>query len=206
MALADNISENLAKIHHHGSRADSIVKNMLQHSRKAGSVMEVTDINTLTDEFLRLSYHGFRAKNQGFSAILETHFDKSINTIPVIPQELGRVLVNLFNNSFYSILQKKKNSKVDFEPLIQVTTSQTSKGTIIRIRDNGNGISEKIIQKIYQPFFTTKPTGEGTGLGLSLSFDIITKGHGGEIKLNSVEGEFAEFIIQLPATLKPAQV
>ena len=206
MALADNISENLAKIHHHGSLADSIVKNMLQHSRKAGSVMEVTDINTLTDEFLRLSYHGFRAKNQGFSAILETHFDKSINTIPVIPQELGRVLVNLFNNSFYSILQKKKNSKVDFEPLIQVTTSQTSKGTIIRIRDNGNGISEKIIQKIYQPFFTTKPTGEGTGLGLSLSFDIITKGHGGEIKLNSVEGEFAEFIIQLPATLKPAQV
>ena len=198
-AIADDLKDNNQKIAFHGKRADSIVKGMLQHSRASSGKKEPTDINALTDEFLRLSYHGLRAKDKSFNAAMETSFDYNIDKVQVIPQDLGRVLLNLFNNAFYSVNEKKKLLNGLYEPKVFVGTEKVGDNVAIVVKDNGNGIPQKILDKIYQPFFTTKPTGEGTGLGLSMSYDIITKGHRGELKVESKEGEFALFKIILPA-------
>lgn len=198
IALAGDIKENLQKITHHGKRADAIVKGMLQHSRKSTGKKEPTDVNALADEYFRLSYHGLRAKDKAFSATLETDFDESIGSIDIIPQDIGRVLLNLFTNAFYSTNEKKKQLNGSFEPIVSVSTKRSQDRIEIRVKDNGTGIPQNVLDKIYQPFFSTKPTGHGTGLGLSLSYDIITKGHGGELKVETKEGEYAEFIILLP--------
>ncbi|MDB5248852.1 MAG: histidine kinase [Segetibacter sp.] len=202
IALAADIKCNLEKIRHHGLRADSIVKGMLEHSRVHSGQKELTEINILVDETLRLSYHGRRAKDKFFNAALETSFDESIGKIEIIPQEIGRVLINLFNNAFYAVAEKKKLQAVGYEAKVLVSTKAVAPlpgegGVVICVKDNGNGISKKIVDKIFQPFFTTKPTGEGTGLGLSLSYDII-KAHGGELKVETKDGEFAAFLIFLP--------
>jgi signal transduction histidine kinase len=196
--LANDIRENNVKITHHGKRADSIVKGMLQHSRNSSGQKELTDINNLADECMRLSYHGLRAKDKSFNARTETDFDNSIPMINIAAQDIGRVLLNLFTNAFYSVIQKKKNMGDIFEPVVSISTRKTTGGISIRIHDNGNGIPEKVLGKIFQPFFTTKPVGDGTGLGLSMSYDIITKGHGGELIAETEEGKSATFIINLP--------
>jgi signal transduction histidine kinase len=196
--LINDVIENSQKINHHGKRADAIVKGMLQHSRKSSGQKEPTDINALADEYLRLSYHGFRAKDKSFNATLETDFDKSIGKINVIPQDIGRVLLNLFNNAFYAVNQQKNKNLISYEPTVSISTKKIDNKVEIRVKDNGNGIPQKVLDKIFQPFFTTKPTGEGTGLGLSLSYDII-KADGGEIKVASKEGEGSEFVVMLPA-------
>ena len=195
--IANDIIANGQKILTHGKRADAIVKGMLQHSRESKEQTEPTDINVLTDEYLRLSYQGLRARDNTFNATLNTHFDGSIGKINIVPQDIGRVLLNLCNNAFYAVSERKKLQPERYEPTISVTTKKNNGMVEIRVKDNGNGIPQKIIDKIYQPFFTTKPTGQGTGLGLSLSYDII-KVHGGEIKVETKEGEFAEFVVQLP--------
>lgn len=197
MAIANDVKQNLQKIVHHGKRADSIVKSMLLHSRSSSAQKEATDINALTDEYLRLSYHGLRAKDKSFNAAVHTDFDNSIKTINIIPQEIGRVLLNLFNNAFYSVTQKKQSIE-NYEPAVSVCTKKIKDKIEIRVKDNGMGIPQKVLDKVFQPFFTTKPTGQGTGLGLSLSYDII-KAHRGEIRVETKEGEGAEFIIHLPA-------
>lgn len=196
-AIADDIAENEEKINHHGKRADSIVKGMLQHSRTSSGKKEPTDINALADEYLRLSYHGLRAKDNRFNATFKTEFDESIGKLNVIPQDFGRVLLNLYNNAFYSMHEKKELLNGTFEPTVLVTTKRFDDRIELSIKDNGTGIPEKIVEKIYQPFFTTKPTGQGTGLGLSLSYDIV-KAHGGELKVETKEGEYAKFIVVLP--------
>lgn len=191
------LADNLKKIHDHGNRADSIVKGMLQHSRTSTGNKEPTDINALADEYLRLSYHGLRAKDKGFKSNFALLFDDSIGRIEVVPQDLGRVLLNLYNNAFYAVNKKKTQGGSGFEPLVTVCTKRVGNNVEISVKDNGTGIPQGIIDKIFQPFFTTKPTGQGTGLGLSLSYDII-KALGGELKVETKEGEFAEFIVQLP--------
>jgi len=196
--LINDVIENSQKINHHGKRADAIVKGMLQHSRKSSGQKEPTDINALADEYLRLSFHGLRAKDKSFNATLETDFDKSIGKINVIPQDIGRVLLNLFNNAFYAVNQQKNKNLISYEPTVSISTKKIDNKVEIRVKDNGNGIPQKVLDKIFQPFFTTKPTGEGTGLGLSLSYDII-KADGGEIKVASKEGEGSEFVVMLPA-------
>jgi signal transduction histidine kinase len=195
-AIADDVIGNEEKINHHGRRADAIVKGMLQHSRKSSGQKEATDINALADEYLRLSYHGLRAKDKSFNATIETDFDPSIGKINIIPQDIGRVLLNLFNNAFYAVNEQKNKNLISYEPKVFVRTQKCDDKIQITVRDNGNGIPQKIVDKIFQPFFTTKPTGQGTGLGLSLSYDII-KAHGGEIKVESNEEEGSEFVIQL---------
>ena len=195
--ILNNISDNEKKIIHHGKRADSIVKNMLQHSRASAGQKELTDINALADEYLRLSYHGFRAKDKTFNVAIKTDFDKNIGQINIIPQDIGRVLLNLFNNAFYAVAEKKKKSGDGYEPVVLVSSKKTDGKVEIRVRDNGGGIPQKVLDKIFQPFFTTKPAGEGTGLGLSLSYDVV-KTHGGEIKVDTREGEQTEFTISLP--------
>lgn len=196
--LADDIKQNNEKISFHGKRADSIVKGMLQHSRTSSGQKELTDINNLADECLRLSFHGFRAKDKSFNAKTETHLEADLPEIMVASQDIGRVLLNLITNSFYSVAQKRKQAGGGYEPLIQVTTKNLGNAIEIRVRDNGAGVPQKVLDKIFQPFFTTKPTGEGTGLGLSMSYDIITKGHGGQLLVDTREGEYAEFRITLP--------
>jgi signal transduction histidine kinase len=196
--IAGDIESNEDKIMFHGKRADSIVKGMLQHSRSSSGVKELTDINALADEYLRLSYQGLRARDKSFQANMKTDFDQTIGSIPLIPQDFGRVLLNLFNNAFYTVSEKKKDLKDNYEPTVTVATKKSDGRVSISVKDNGNGIPKKIVEKIFQPFFTTKPTGQGTGLGLSLSYDIV-KAHGGEIKVESKEGEGSEFIIQIPA-------
>jgi two-component system, NtrC family, sensor kinase len=197
-AIANDIIDNEEKINHHGRRADAIVKNMLQHTRSSSGVKEPTNINALANEYLRLSYHGLCAKDKSFNATIQTDFDKGIDKINIIPQDMGRVLLNLYNNAFYAINEQKKRQGESYEPTISISTKKLNDKVEIRVKDNGNGIPQKVLDKIFQPFFTTKPTGQGTGLGLSLSYDII-KAHGGEIKAETKEGEGAEFIIQLPA-------
>lgn len=199
IAVAESVRQNNEKISHHGKRADSIVKGMLQHSRNSSGQKELADINMLVDECMRLSYHGLRAKDKTFNAKTETDFDSSLPKINIAPQDIGRVVLNLFTNAFYSVMQKKKQLGDSFEPIVTAKTSKVPTGITISIRDNGTGIPQKVIDKIYQPFFTTKPVGEGTGLGLSMSYDIITKGHNGELKADTKEGEYAEFTIYLPA-------
>ncbi|NNJ89653.1 MAG: hypothetical protein HKP53_09640 [Eudoraea sp.] len=205
-ALADDIIQNLEKIHHHGQRADGIVKGMLQHSRTSSGEKEATDINVLADEYLRLAYHGLRAKDKSFNATLVTHFDETIGKVNVLAQDLGRVILNLITNAFYAVQERKKEGATGYEPTVTVSTKKlttpTGAGGIeIRVEDNGNGIPETIKEKIFQPFFTTKPTGQGTGLGLSMSYDIVKKGHGGELTVESKEGKGTSFSIQLPVTL-----
>jgi signal transduction histidine kinase len=195
--ILNDIKENSAKISHHGKRADAIVKGMLQHSRISTGQKESTDINALTDEYLRLSYHGIRAKDKSFNATLQTNFDASIGRINIVPQDIGRVILNILNNAFYAVNEKKSQSSETYEPTISVFTKRVSNRIEIVVKDNGDGIPQKVIDKIFQPFFTTKPTGQGTGLGLSLSYDII-KAHGGEIKVQTKEGEGSEFLVQLP--------
>ena len=196
--IADDIKQNLEKINHHGKRADGIVKSMLQHSRTGSGQKELTDINALAYEYLRLAYHGLRAKSKTFNADLKTDFDERVGKINIIPQDIGRVLLNLFTNAFYSVAKKSKQPPEGYEPKVSVITKRINNTIQVKVRDNGMGIPMEIISKVFQPFFTTKPTGQGTGLGLSLSYDIITKGHGGELKAETKEGEFAEFIISLP--------
>ncbi len=195
--IANNIKENSEKINHHGKRADAIVKGMLQHSRSSTNVKEPTDINKLADEYLRLAYHGLRAKDNSFNATMKTDFDESIGNIYIIPQDIGRVLLNLYNNAFYAVNEKRKSAGASYQPEVEIETRKDGNRISITVCDNGNGIPQKAIDKIFQPFFTTKPTGQGTGLGLSLSYDII-KAHGGEIKVETKEGEGTEFTIQLP--------
>jgi signal transduction histidine kinase len=206
--ILQDLEQNLQKITHHGKRADAIVKGMLLHSRSSTGIKEPTDINALADEYLRLSYHGLRAKDKSFNATMKVEFDEKIGTINIITQDIGRVLLNLFTNAFYSITEKKKAQRVEgtqkFEPTVSVTTKLITNGStgaertvMISVKDNGTGIPQEVLDKIYHPFFTTKPTGDGTGLGLSISYDII-KAHGGEIKVETKDGEGAEFIISLP--------
>jgi signal transduction histidine kinase len=205
-SIANDVIDNEQKINHHGKRADTIVKGMLQHSRSNTNQKEPTDINKLADEYLRLCYHGLRAKDQFFNATIQTDFDQSLDKINIIPQDIGRVLLNLYTNAFYAVSEKKKeqpearlNDEVGqgYEPTVSVTTKRISDKVEIKVADNGNGIPQKVLDKILQPFFTTKPTGQGTGLGLSLSYDIV-KAHGGELKVETTEGKGAEFIISLP--------
>ncbi|MBZ5859593.1 sensor histidine kinase [Flavihumibacter profundi] len=195
--IARDVIDNEEKINHHGKRADSIVKGMLQHSRESGNQKEPTDLNKLADEYLRLAYHGLRAKDKSFNATLKTDYDETIGMINIISQDMGRVLLNLINNAFYAVDEKKKQQPTGYEPTVSVTTKKNNNKVEISVQDNGNGISKKVMDKIFQPFFTTKPTGQGTGLGLSLSYDIV-KAHSGEIKVNTKEGEGTEFVIQLP--------
>jgi len=197
IAISNFIKENEEKINHHGKRADAIVKGMLQHSRSSIGQKEPTNINALADEYLRLSYHGLRAKDKSFNAAMKTDFDESIGKINIIPQDIGRALLNLYNNAFYAVNEKGKLSANSYQPTAKVSTRKLNDKIEIRVEDNGNGIPQKILDKIFQPFFTTKPTGQGTGLGLSLSYDII-KAHGGEIKVETKENEGSEFIIELP--------
>ncbi len=204
--LTNDLIQNQDKINHHGKRASNIVKNMLEHSRTSTGIKELTDINALADEYLRLSYHGLRAKDKNFNATMVTHFQESLPKITVIPQDIGRVLLNLINNAFYAVNQRQQlckgliplESSDNYTPSVFVGTKQIKKTIEIRIKDNGTGMPESVKNKIFQPFFTTKPTGQGTGLGLSLSYDIVTKGHGGTLKVETKEGEFTEFIITLP--------
>jgi len=195
--LLNDIKENEQKIIHHGQRADAIVKGMLQHSHSNAGQKELRDINALADEYLRLSYHGMRAKDGSFNATLETVFNDNIGKVDIVPQEIGRVIVNLLNNAFYAVSEKQRQNISGYEPTVTLTTAKHNGKVEITVKDNGNGMSQKILDKIFQPFFTTRPTGQGTGLGLSLAYDVV-KAHGGEIKVESKEGEGSEFIIQLP--------
>lgn len=197
-AIAADIKQNLEKISHHGKRADSIVKGMLQHSRTSNGQKEPVNINILADEYLRLAYHGLRAKDKSFNSELITHFADDLPAINVVQQDVGRVLLNLFTNAFYATHQKQKASDASFRPKVEVTTQVQKNSIVFTLKDNGTGIPDAIKDKIMQPFFTTKPTGEGTGLGLSLSYDIIVKGHGGQIAVNSTEGQGTEFTVTLP--------
>ena len=208
MAIAKSIGENEQKINHHGKRADAIVKGMLQHSRSSSGVKEPTDINALADEYLRLAYHGLRAKDKSFNATLKTDFDESIGKINIIPQDIGRVLLNLINNAFYAVQVETRHAlslqspvqpqkQPNYNPTVSVSTKNIGNHVEIRVKDNGNGIPQNVLDKIFQPFFTTKPTGQGTGLGLSMSYDIV-KGHGGELKVETAEGEGTTFIVSLP--------
>ena len=200
--IANDIKLNLEKITHHGKRADSIVKGMLQHSRNSDDTKEPTNINTLTDEYIRLAYHGLRAKDKSFNATIDTHFDESIKDINVVPQEIGRVVLNLLTNAFYAVNEKKLNtSESEYQPTVSIRTNKTQKNIEIIVKDNGNGIPNDVLNKIFQPFFTTKPTGQGTGLGLSMSYDII-KSHGGTLEVNTEKGAFSEFKITLPIKTK----
>jgi signal transduction histidine kinase len=201
--ILKNIKKNEQKINHHGKRADAIVKGMLEHSRTSSGVKKLTNINALADEYLRLAYHGLRAKDKSFNAMMNTSFDETIGDINIIPQDIGRVLLNLYNNAFYAVNERKKQQEENlpagqagYEPSVLVSTKKIDGKVEIKIKDNGDGIPQKIIDKIFQPFFTTKPTGQGTGLGLSLSYDII-KAHGGEMQVESKEGEGTTFKIKI---------
>jgi signal transduction histidine kinase/Tfp pilus assembly protein PilF len=202
--IASDLKQNMAKINHHGKRAGDIVKGMLQHSRSSSGTKEPTDINALADEYLRLAYHGLRAKDKLFNATMKTDFDESLSAdeagighINIIPQDIGRVILNLITNAFYVVDEKKKSGVENYEPTVSVSTKKIQGKVEVKVTDNGNGIPQKVLDKIFQPFFTTKPTGQGTGLGLSLSYDIV-KAHGGELKVETKEGMGTEFIIQLP--------
>ncbi len=219
--IAIGIDDNSAKISEHGKRADSIVKSMLFHSRVSSGQKELTDINSLADEYFRLAYHGLRAKDKSFNATVHTNFDDSIGKVNIIPQDIGRVLLNIYNNAFYAVMEKQKTAPAEYKPEIEVSTGWSNdvgnnlinnpqsvisrlqrdelhpQSIKISIKDNGTGIPKNVQEKIFQPFFTTKPTGQGTGLGLSLSYDII-KAHGGQLHVETKEGEYSIFVISLP--------
>lgn len=204
--LLTDLKDNLHKITHHGQRASNIVKGMLEHARNSSGEVQPTNLNALADEYLRLAYHGQRAKDKDFSCELITQFDPAIGQVAIMSQEIGRVLLNLFSNAFYAVRERQKQGDSDYQPTVTVSTVKTKAGVEIRVSDNGMGMAESVEQKIFQPFFTTKPTGQGTGLGLSLSYDIITKGHDGNLKVESQEGEGSRFTIQLPTSPKQAKV
>ena len=196
--LAD-LSDNERKIHHHGRRADAIVRGMLEHARATPGEKVPTDLNALADEYLRLAYHGLRAKDSDFQCELITDFDPNLGKVVVAPAELGRVLLNLFNNAFYAVRQRAVlAADQTYTPTVWVSTHRLDGKVEIEVRDNGTGMPPEVVEKIFQPFFTTKPTGEGTGLGLSLSYDIVTKGHGGTLRVESCVGEGTEFVVELP--------
>jgi two-component system NtrC family sensor kinase len=195
--IANDIKQNLEKINHHGKRASGIVKGMLEHSRTTNNKKEITDINAMADEFIRLAYHGMRAKDKSFQSDFKVDLDDKLPKINTISQDIGRVLLNLINNAFYAVNKRSKENIEDYKPIVSIHTKQLKNQIEIKVSDNGNGIPDKIKNKIFQPFFTTKPTGSGTGLGLSLSYDIV-KAHGGKIAVESVENEGTKFIIQLP--------
>ena len=197
-AIAGDLKNNLEKINHHGKRADGIVKGMLQHSHSGDGKKQPTDLNKLADEYLRLAYHGLRAKDKSFNTAMQTDFDKSVGVVTVVPQDIGRVLLNLLTNAFHAVREKQKDAPGGYEPTVTVRTRRTAKGVEIEVSDNGNGVPESIREKIFQPFFTTRPTGQGTGLGLSMSYDIVTKGHGGELRVTSEEGKSTTFTMVLP--------
>ena len=205
VALILDIRQNLEKIIHHGKRADAIVKGMLQHSRSSSATKELTDINKLADEYLRMAYHGLRAKDKSFNATIKTDFDEKIGQINIVPQDIGRVILNLITNAFYAVDEKKKSEIEAYTPAVTVSTRIIAGKVVVSVEDNGNGIPQKVLDKIFQPFFTTMPTGQGTGLGLSLSYDII-KAHGGEIKVENKEDEGVQFVIQLPFELRQIQL
>lgn len=202
--LISDLTENQEKINFHGKRASNIVKSMLEHSRQSNGLKLPTDLNQMADEYLRLSYHGLRAKNKSFNANFKLNLDETIPIVDLVSQDIGRVLLNLCNNAFYAVWQKAKNvttiigEKPTYSPEVSISTKKLDDQVLVTIKDNGIGMSKATMQKIFQPFFTTKPTGEGTGLGLSLAYDIITKGHGGSIEATSTEGEGAEIKILLP--------
>ncbi len=202
--LIKDLTQNQEKINHHGKRAANIVTGMLQHARTSTGTKEPTDLNALADEYLRLAYHGLRAKDKEFNAKMVTDFDPAIGKIEVVPQDMGRVLLNLINNAFYAVTKKKRDIAKDataavYEPTVTVSSQLLKSGMVeIRIKDNGIGIPDSLKAKIFQPFFTTKPTGQGTGLGLSLAYDIVTKGHGGTMEMESAEGKGTTFVIKLP--------
>ncbi|MVM33265.1 tetratricopeptide repeat protein [Spirosoma sp. HMF4905] len=202
LAIADDLSGNLQKINHHGSRASNIVKGMLEHSRTETGEKRPTDLNALADEYLKIAYQGLRAKDKSFECTLVTEYDADLGQVNVVPQEIGRVLLNLYNNAFYAVRERQQHADSSYLPTLTVTTEKTPESVQIRVADNGTGIPESVKQKIFQPFFTTKPTGEGTGLGLSLSYDIITKGHGGALRVESQAGEGTTFVIELPQRQK----
>jgi two-component system NtrC family sensor kinase len=199
LILTKDLEDNEDKINYHGKRADAIVKSMLQHSRNSSGQKEPSDINALSDEYLRLAFHGLRAKDKSFNVMLHTEFDPNVGMVKIVPQELGRVLLNLFNNAFYAVTDKKKTADAGYHPEVSLITKKINGRIHITVKDNGSGIPESLKQKVFQPFFTTKPTGQGTGLGLSLAYDIITKGHSGEMVMDSKEGEGTTFILILPA-------
>jgi signal transduction histidine kinase len=195
-AIAKDVQQNLEKILHHGKRAGDIVKGMLQHSRTSSGQKELTDINALAEEYLRLAYHGLRAKDKTFNAATNTDFDDKTGLVNVIPQDIGRVILNLITNAFYAVNERKKQQGEGYEPVVSVSTKRFADWIEIKVKDNGTGIPQKALEKIFQPFFTTKPTGQGTGLGLSLSYDIV-KAHGGELRVETDEGEGTMFTVVL---------
>jgi len=197
-AILSDLKENLNKIFEHGKRADSIIKGMLLHSRGTSGEPIPTDINALLSEYINLAFHGMRATDNSFNIKIESDYDRSVGSLMAIPQDLSRVFLNLLNNAFYSTNEKKKEFKDEYSPVLQVTTKNRDTFAEIRLRDNGKGIPRHIMEKIFNAFFTTKPAGSGTGLGLSISHDIIVREHKGTISVDSMEGEFAEFIITLP--------
>jgi two-component system, NtrC family, sensor kinase len=196
--LLNDIFVNNEKINLHGKRAGSIVKSMLEHSRGGSGNKELTDVNVLSDEYLRLAYHGMRAKDKSFNVTLNTDFDKRVEKVMIMPQDIGRVILNLLNNAFHAVREKQKNNPAGYEPVVTISTRKIENNIEISVKDNGVGIPQNLRDKIFQPFFTTKPPGEGIGLGLSLAYDIITKGHGGDFRLETKQGEGSEFIIRLP--------
>ncbi|MEO9211281.1 MAG: ATP-binding protein [Ginsengibacter sp.] len=196
--IADDVKQNLEKINYHGQRAADIVKGMLQHSRSSSGVKEPTNINSLADEYFRLAYHGLRAKDKSFNAKLETDFDDSIGEINIVPQDMGRVILNLITNALYVVDEKKKSGIENYEPTVKISTKNLKDAILVSVKDNGNGMPAEILDKIFQPFFTTKPTGKGTGLGLSMSYDIVTKGHNGHLNVETKSGEGTTFIIKIP--------
>ena len=198
-AVLGDMVQNHEKILYHGKRADTIVKSMLQHSRSSTGEKEETDINALADEYVRLSYHGLRAKDKSFNAGFDLDLDPAVGKIMAVPQDLGRVILNLVNNAFYAVNERRKTAPPDYKPQVTVRSKRLGQTVMITVEDNGQGISEDDAERIFQPFFTTKPTGKGTGLGLSLSFDIITRGHGGKIDFSSRLGEGTRFDIRIPA-------
>ncbi|MVM40936.1 tetratricopeptide repeat protein [Spirosoma sp. HMF3257] len=195
--LLDDLTQNLIKITHHGGRASAIVRGMLEHSRTNTGEKQPINLNALADEYLKIAFHGLRVKDKDFNTELKTNFGAELSPIEVVPQEIGRVLLNLYNNAFYAVQQKQQQGQTGYQPRVTISTTQFNRTIQIRVSDNGTGIPESVKAKIFQPFFTTKPTGEGTGLGLSLSYDIITKGHGGSLTVESQEGEGTTFVIQL---------
>jgi signal transduction histidine kinase len=193
-----DLEHNSTKINEHGKRADSIVRGMLLHSRGKSGERLPTDLNALVDEYVNLAYHGLRAQDASFNITIKTDYDKSIPQMELVPQDLSRVILNIVNNACYAAHERKKTAPADFAPTIWVSTKATAKDVEVRIRDNGTGIPKAVVDRIFEPFFTTKPTGKGTGLGLSLSYDIVVKQHNGELRVESKEGEFTEFIVRLP--------
>jgi signal transduction histidine kinase len=200
--LLDDLHQNVAKINEHGKRIDAIVRGMLLHTQEKTGKPLPTDINILLDEHVQLAYHGLRAQDSGFNVTITTDYDRSIGEIEVVPQDISRAFLNIVNNACYAANEKKKSAPPSFVPVVFVSTRNLDGKVEIRIRDNGNGIPKNVIDKIFNPFFTTKPAGKGVGLGLSLSYEAIVKGHQGEVKVETEEGKHTEFIVLLPKKKK----